>query len=209
MEKDLEILEDYIKTLKLTPEELLKNNEIIKFIEYKEIQAIENLINRVKELEDYKRITELTKIACCTSQNCEALNNAIREGLENNKLRERIEELEEINKNLLDNLNHSIRSSTIRERLGIEENIAKEQMLDYIDIIVAENARLEDIEDKKVQIEYQNVFNKGVKSVKDKIKEKIEDLRDVIQYSANPLAIDNSKYAIDILQEVLEEQEDK
>lgn len=40
----------------------------------------------------------------------------------------------------------------------------------------------------------------------DKIKEKIESLRDVIRYSANPLAIDNSKYAIDILQELLEEE---
>lgn len=44
--------------------------------------------------------------------------------------------------------------------------------------IVDENARLEDIEDRKVQIEYNNVFNKGVKSVEDKIKAKIEEYDD-------------------------------
>lgn len=44
--------------------------------------------------------------------------------------------------------------------------------------IVDENARLEDIEDRKVQIEYNNIFNKGVKSVEDKIKAKIEEYDD-------------------------------
>lgn len=41
---------------------------------------------------------------------------------------------------------------------------------------------------------------------KDKVKEKIEELKDDIKYSANPLAIDNSKYAIEILQELLGEE---
>lgn len=60
----------------------------------KEIQAIENLIKGYKELEEYKKYAELTKISCCTAQNCEALNNAIREGIENQKLREENHELE-------------------------------------------------------------------------------------------------------------------
>ena len=64
----------------------------------------------------------------------------------------------------------------IKEILGIEENISNERLLDYIDLLVSENNRLEDIEDKKVQIEYQNVFNKGVKSIQEKIKEKIKTL---------------------------------
>ena len=42
--------------------------------------------------EEYKKYAELTKISCCTAQNCEALNNAIREGIENQKLREEIED---------------------------------------------------------------------------------------------------------------------
>ena len=41
---------------------------------------------------------------------------------------------------------------------------------------------------------------------KSKVKEKIEELKDDIKYSANPLAIDNSKYAIEILQELLGEE---
>lgn len=49
---NIEILEEYLKNLKLTPEELLKSDEIIKFIEYKEIQAIENLIQENKELKE-------------------------------------------------------------------------------------------------------------------------------------------------------------
>ena len=38
-------------------------------------------------------------------------------------------------------------------------------------------------------------------------KEKMELLREDIQYSANPLSIDNSKYAIEVLEELLEESE--
>lgn len=40
-----------------------------------------------------------------------------------------------------------------------------------------------------------------------KLKEKMELLREDIQYSANPLSIDNSKYAIEVLEELLEEGE--
>ena len=42
---------------------------------------------------------------------------------------------------------------------------------------------------------------------KSKIKEKMELLREDIQYSANPLSIDNSKYSIEVLEELLEESE--
>lgn len=61
----------------------------------------------------------------------------------------------------------------LKEILGIEETDT-EKILSLLQTIVDENNRLEDIEDKKVQIEYNNVFNKGVKSVEDKIKAKIE-----------------------------------
>lgn len=62
--------------------------------------------------------------------------------------------------------------------MGIEEKIDNEKLLSLLQTIVDENARLEDIEDRKVQIEYNNVFNKGVKSVEDKIKAKIEEVKD-------------------------------
>ena len=68
-----------------------------------------------------------------------------------------------------------ISKNKILEILGIEET-DDEKILSLLQTLVDENARLEDIEDKKVQIEYNNVFNKGVKSVEDKIKAKIEEI---------------------------------
>jgi len=44
-------------------------------------------------------------------------------------------------------------------------------VLSHISTLMSEVDRLEDIEDRKVQIECQLIFDKGVKSVKDKIKE--------------------------------------
>ena len=73
-------------------------------------------------------------------------------------------------------VNHRfISKDKLKEILGIEETDT-EKILSLLQTIVDENNRLEDIEDKKVQIEYNNVFNKGVKSVEDKIKAKIEVL---------------------------------
>jgi len=107
MEEDIKVLEEFKEELKIQYMDLIVCDE------EKLIQAIENLIKRNKELEDifnyekdkrievenknkeleeYKKYAELTKISCCTAQNCEALNNAIREGIENQKLREHIEE---------------------------------------------------------------------------------------------------------------------
>ena len=120
-----------------------------------------------------------------------------------------LNEEKEKNACLMDNLNHSIRSSAIKERLGIEEDISEEQMLDYIDILVSENARLEDIEDKKVQIEYQNVFNKGVKLVEDKIKAKIEEAKKIIDeedyFRYTERQYIKAENQLEILQELLEE----
>ena len=74
--------------------------------------------------------------------------------------------------------NDFVSKDKIKEILGIEEKIDNEKLLSLLQTIVDENARLEDIEDRKVQIEYNNVFNKGVKSVEDKIKTKIEEVKD-------------------------------
>lgn len=60
-----------------------------------------------------------------------------------------------------------IHKAKIKEALG-DKNIPNEMILTYIETLVSENNRLEDIEDRKVQIEYNNVFNKGVKSVENK-----------------------------------------
>ena len=102
--------------------------------------------------------------------------------------------------------NDFVSKDKIKEILEIEEKIDNEKLLSLLQTIVDENARLEDIEDRKVQIEYNNVFNKGVKSVEDKIKAKIEELKEDIKYSANPLSIDNSKFGIKVLQSLLEKE---
>lgn len=71
----------------------------------------------------------------------------------------------------------------IKQVLGIEDDLSERQILSLIETLVAENNRLEDIEDKKVQIEYKKVFNKGVESVEDRIRAKIDKLE--TEYEAN------------------------
>ena len=61
----------------------------------------------------------------------------------------------------------------LKKVLQIEEydNI---DVLSHISTLMSEVDRLEDIEDRKVQIECQLIFDKGVKYVEDRIREKIE-----------------------------------
>ena len=61
---------------------------------HKEIgEKIERVLKENEELKEYKKIAELTKISCCTAQNCEALNNAIKSELENQKLNEELNDI--------------------------------------------------------------------------------------------------------------------
>ena len=103
-----------------------------------------------------------------------------------------------------------ISKDTIKEILGIEEDINNEKLLSLLQTIVDEYARLEDVEDRKVQIEYNNVFNKGVKSVEDKIKAKIEELenqkRQWIEDRDNKHKDSEIIYAIEVLQSLLEKE---
>ena len=102
-------------------------------------ETIKNALNYIKELEEDKRITELTKISCCTAQNCGALENAIREGLENDKLkkaladstpnsviREKIEELENSQKRVKNNNLIYSREDVFRFQIYVLEEILKE-----------------------------------------------------------------------------------
>ena len=49
-------------------------------------------------------------------------------------------------------------------------------------------------------------LNHKFKKLEDKIKAKIEELKEDIKYSANPLSIDNSKFGIKVLQSLLEKE---
>ena len=98
-------------------------------------------------------------------------------------------------------VNHRfISKDKLKEILGIEEGTDTEKILSLLQTIVDENNRLEDIEDRKVQIEYNNVFNKGVKSVEDKIKAKIEEYKK--QQKEEPDAF----LCIKLLQSLLEKE---
>lgn len=87
-----------------------------------------------------------------------------------------------------------IRKDKITKILDIEEKRNSDFILKYLETIVDEWNRLEDIEDKKIQIEYTNVFNKGVKSIQNKIKSKINYYADIGDIQASK-----------ILEELLEE----
>lgn len=94
----------------------------------------------------------------------------------------------------------------LKKVLDIEEydNI---DVLSHISTLMSEVDRLEDIEDRKVQIEYQLVFDKGVKSVEDKIIKKIEELKEYIYETEKKtcgrcITIGEDK-AIQILRELL------
>ena len=78
----------------------------------------------------------------------------------------------------------------LKKVLQIEEydNI---DVLSHISTLMSEVDRLEDIEDRKVQIECQLIFDKGVKSVEDKIREIREKYR---KERANMTQIIFSKY---------------
>lgn len=70
------------------------------------------------------------------------------------------------------------------------------------------------IDTKNAEIECLNVIHESYKEMveennfisKDKIKAKIEELKEDIKYSANPLSIDNSKFGIKVLQSLLEKE---
>ena len=90
-----------------------------------------------------------------------------------------------------DSIDESTMLKQIKSKLD-EKNIP-------IETLLAEFERLEDIEDRKVQVDYERVFNKGVNSVENKIKAKIEELEKDNLY-------DCYKLEIKVLQSLLEKE---
>lgn len=81
-------------------------------------EIIDRLQKENEELKEYKKIAELTKISCCTAQNCEALNNAIKGELENQKLKE---ELNDINQKWIQKVKDKIEELKEQDREWTEE----------------------------------------------------------------------------------------
>lgn len=72
MQEDIKILEEYLKCIEKSPEEILKSDEIIKFIEWKEIQAIKHLIKAYKDIE-----ADLYSANCIISEQIDIINNSV------------------------------------------------------------------------------------------------------------------------------------
>jgi len=83
---------------------VVKNNieRQLKIIELN--RTIRQQSKEIEELKEYKHDAELTKVDCCTAQNCEALNNCIKLGRElqnadnkwKDKIKAKIEEIEKL-----------------------------------------------------------------------------------------------------------------
>jgi hypothetical protein len=75
--KAIERLKDLISKSKV-----IEDIDINKQVAFKDITTILNLTKKqqeeIEELKEYKHDAELTKVSCCTAQNCEALNNCIK-----------------------------------------------------------------------------------------------------------------------------------
>ena len=118
---------------------------------------------KVKGLE--KEIEELNV------ENAQLINQRTDGYWENDRLKKETERLNQEIRNwtekehnltqaLLSKRTNSISKDKIKEILGIEEDMTEEQILSYIDILVSENNRLEDIEDRKVQVAVDNIEKK-------------------------------------------------
>lgn len=110
-------------------------------------------------------------------------------------------------------VNHKyISKDKVLDILGYEEedeqrnNMTTEKLLSLLETIISENNRLEDTEDRKVQVEIQNIENRRDKYWKDKIREKIKDLEDLMTLFTNDREkFNRHKYARNILEKLLGE----
>ena len=76
-------------------------------------------------------------------------------------------------------------------------------------LIEKQSKEIEELKEKTKKCEYyemvaDELYKNSVS--KDKIKAKIEEVKEDIKYSANPLSIDNSKFGIKVLQSLLEKE---
>jgi hypothetical protein len=70
--KAIEIIKKEITKPEITPLEVYATD--IKML----LHIIDKQQKEIEELKEYKHDAELTKVSCCTAQNCEALNNCIK-----------------------------------------------------------------------------------------------------------------------------------
>ena len=90
MEEDIKVLEEYLEELQFAElKEIVAKKDICKVIEYEQLQAIENLIGRNKELEEKKKRQSIAII-----EYQDLLENSIPKS----KVRDKIEEIKRLKK---------------------------------------------------------------------------------------------------------------
>ena len=112
----IKILEEWIEITVGNAPEWAKSDEILKIIDYKQIQSIENLIKGYKELEE--RTISLTNLLC--------INDSDENYIPKSKIKEKIEELNNYDSEFCQRvINHS--EHTLTEFV---QNILQELMED-------------------------------------------------------------------------------
>lgn len=89
------------------------------------------------------------------------------------------------------------------------DQIDLESLVTVLNLIEKQSKEIEELKKPKYIINFKtNEITKLTNDFvsKDKIKVKIEELKEDIKYSANPLSIDNSKFGIKVLQSLLEKE---
>jgi len=116
--------------------------------------------------------------------------------MEVSKLIKEIEEYEKFKKAIANRI-------MIWDKEELPEN---ERIISVLDTIMAEVSRLEDIEDRKIQVEVEFVEEKRDKHWEKKIKEKIKELEDyMILFTNDKEKFNRYKYARNTLEKLLKE----
>ena len=186
----MEEIKDIVEILELVKEELENNNENTSAIlDLQDLKALKNLYDLyIQEKEKNKEYEETLDIFDERTYRKKYLEERRKEEPsllypDADEIYQKYYEEKEKNKELEKNRKASVNFAKIVERDYIDKDKIKEalnisldeetniDLVSLIKTIFDECERLEDIEDRKVQIEYENVFNKGSNSIKDKIKE--------------------------------------
>jgi hypothetical protein len=78
--------------------------------------------------------------------------------------------------------------------------------INAIDKVLKQSKEIELLKEENEKYKNPPFFDEDKYTENDKIKAIIEELQKDIQYSANPLSIDNSKFGIKVLQSLLEKE---
>ena len=137
-DEEKKMLEIFKKEVEKEQNEYEQVNEYTKFY-YNNHKFILNLIEKqskeIEELKEYKHDAELTKVACCTAQNCEALNNCIKleRELQNadkvweDKIKAKIEELENQKRQWIEDRDNKHKDSEIIYAIEVLQSLLEKE----------------------------------------------------------------------------------